>query len=49
VGRFHATEHACATSGVLVFALRGEMIQAVHVMADPAKLGFLGFQLASAG
>jgi hypothetical protein len=35
-------------SGVLVFALRGEMIQAVHVIADPAKLGFVGFQLASA-
>src|SRR5205814_689639 len=25
-------------SGVLAFALRGEMIQAVHVIADPAKL-----------
>jgi hypothetical protein len=33
---------------VLAFALRGEMIQAVHVIADPAKLSFLGFQMASA-
>ena len=35
-------------SGVLAFALRGEMIQAVHVIAGPAKLSFLGFPLASA-
>jgi len=32
---------------VLVFTMRGEMIQAVHVIADPAKLGFLRIQLAA--
>jgi hypothetical protein len=25
--------------------MRGEMIQAIHVIADPAKLGFLSTQL----
>ena len=35
-------------SGVLASALRGEMIQAVHIIAGPAKLSFLGFQMASA-
>lgn len=35
-------------SGVLVFTLRGEIIQAVHVIAGPAKFSCLGFQLASA-
>ena len=34
-------------TGVLVFTMRGEMIQAVHVIADPAKLGFLRIQLAA--
>jgi RNA polymerase sigma-70 factor (ECF subfamily) len=34
-------------SGVLVFTMRGETIQAVHVIADPAKLSFVSFQLAS--
>jgi hypothetical protein len=34
-------------TGVLVFTMRGEMIQAVHVIADPAKLGFLSTQLAT--
>jgi len=34
-------------SGVLVFTMRGETIQAVHVIADPAKLGFLRLQLAT--
>lgn len=34
-------------SGVLVFTMRGETIQTVHVIADPAKLGFLSFQLAT--
>lgn len=32
--------------GVLVFTTRGETIQAVRVIADPAQLGFLGTQLA---
>ena len=34
-------------SGVLVFTMRGEAIQAVHVIADPAKLSFLSVQLAT--
>jgi len=34
-------------TGVLVFTMRGEMIQAIHVIADPAKLGFLSTQLAT--
>jgi len=33
-------------AGVLVFDVRGETIQSVHVIADPAKLSFLSFQLA---
>ena len=32
-------------AGVLVFTMRGEVIQAIHVIADPAKLGFLRSQL----
>jgi RNA polymerase sigma-70 factor, ECF subfamily len=34
-------------AGVLVFDVRGETIQSVHVIADPAKLSFLSFQLAA--
>jgi RNA polymerase sigma-70 factor (ECF subfamily) len=34
-------------AGVLVFTMRGEQIQAVHVIADPAKLSFLDAQLAA--
>jgi len=33
-------------TGVLVFTMRGEKIQTVHVIADPAKLAFLNAQLA---
>ena len=29
-------------TGVLVFTMRGEVIQAVHVIGDPRKLDFLG-------
>ena len=36
-------------SGVLVFTMRGDLIQAVHVIGDPRKLGFLSSQLASEG
>jgi RNA polymerase sigma-70 factor (ECF subfamily) len=32
--------------GVLVLTVRGERIQSVHVIADPAELGFLAAQLA---
>jgi RNA polymerase sigma-70 factor, ECF subfamily len=38
--------HGRQLSGVLVFSLRGETIQSVHVIADPAKLSFLTTQLA---
>ena len=34
-------------AGLLVFAMQGEKIEAVHVIADPAKLNFLSAQLAS--
>ena len=37
--------HGRQLSGVLVFSLRGEIIQSVHVIADPAKLAFLSTQL----
>jgi RNA polymerase sigma-70 factor, ECF subfamily len=33
-------------SGVLVFTMRDGLIQAVHVIGDPRKLGFLSSQLA---
>jgi RNA polymerase sigma-70 factor, ECF subfamily len=36
-------------SGVLVFTMRGEVIQAIHVIADPAKLSILGLQLPALG
>ena len=32
-------------AGVLVFTMRGELIQAVHVIGDPRKLAFLSSQL----
>jgi RNA polymerase sigma-70 factor (ECF subfamily) len=35
-----------ALAGVLVFTMRGETIQAVHVIGDPRKLSFLSSQLA---
>jgi RNA polymerase sigma-70 factor (ECF subfamily) len=36
-------------AGVLVFTLRGELIQAVHVIGDPRKLAFLSSQLTGLG
>jgi RNA polymerase sigma-70 factor (ECF subfamily) len=39
--------HGRQLAGVLVFSLRGEAIQSVHVIADPAKLGFVNTQLAA--
>jgi RNA polymerase sigma-70 factor (ECF subfamily) len=39
--------HGRDLAGVLVFTMRGEEIQAVHVIGDPAKLGFLSFQLSA--
>jgi RNA polymerase sigma-70 factor (ECF subfamily) len=33
-------------AGVLMFTMRGELIQAIHVIADPRKLDFLRSQLA---
>jgi hypothetical protein len=32
-----------------VFTLRGELIQAVHVIGDPRKLAFLSSQLTGLG
>ena len=32
-------------AGLIVFTLRGELIQAVHVIGDPRKLGFVSAQL----
>jgi len=34
-------------AGVLVFSVREEAIEAIHVIADPAKLRFLDIQLAT--
>jgi hypothetical protein len=34
-------------TGVLVFTMRGQAIQAVHVIGDPAKLSFLSSQLSA--
>jgi RNA polymerase sigma-70 factor, ECF subfamily len=39
--------HGRQLAGVLVFTILGENIQTVHVIADPAKLGFLTAQLAA--
>jgi RNA polymerase sigma-70 factor (ECF subfamily) len=36
-------------AGVLVFTMRGRLIQSVQVIADPRQLGFLNAQLASLG
>jgi RNA polymerase sigma-70 factor (ECF subfamily) len=38
--------HGRQLTGVVVLSLRGESIQSVHVIADPAKLSFLNTQLA---
>src|SRR5512146_2015301 len=34
-------------TGVLVFTMRGEVIQGVHVIGDPRKLGYLSSQLSA--
>src|SRR5262249_9573322 len=34
-------------AAVLLFTMRGEIIEAVHVIADPVKLGVLGSQLSA--
>jgi RNA polymerase sigma-70 factor (ECF subfamily) len=34
-------------SGVLVLTMRGEVIQAIHIIADPRKLAALGLQLSA--
>jgi hypothetical protein len=36
-------------AGVLVFTMRGELIQAVHVIGDARKLDFLSSQLTALG
>jgi hypothetical protein len=35
-------------AGVLVLGMRGELIESVHVIADPRKLATLGLQLSAA-
>ena len=32
-------------AGLLAFTMRGELIQAIHVIRDPRKLDFLSSQL----
>jgi hypothetical protein len=32
-------------AGLILFTMRGELIQAVHVIADPRQLGFVSAQL----
>jgi hypothetical protein len=34
-----------ALAGLIVFTMRGELIQAVQVIADPRQLGFVSAQL----
>ena len=36
-----------ALAGLILFTMRGELIQAVHVIADPRQLGFVSAQLPS--
>jgi hypothetical protein len=36
-------------AAVLVFTVRGELIQAIHVIGDPRKLDFLRSQLTAPG
>jgi RNA polymerase sigma-70 factor (ECF subfamily) len=40
--------HGRQLSAILVLTMRGEIIQAVHVIGDPRKLGFLSSQLSGA-
>jgi len=37
-------DHA-VLAGILVFSMRGEKIQSVHVIADPRQLSFVSSQL----
>jgi RNA polymerase sigma-70 factor, ECF subfamily len=36
-------------AGVLVLGMRGDLIESVHVIADPRKLAALGLQLSGSG
>ena len=40
--------HGRALAALLVLRMRGEQVEAVHVIADPAQIGFLSRQLATA-
>jgi RNA polymerase sigma-70 factor (ECF subfamily) len=40
--------HGRQLSAILILTMRGEIIQAVHVIGDPRKLGFLSSQLSGA-
>jgi RNA polymerase sigma-70 factor (ECF subfamily) len=39
--------HGRALAALIVLRMRGEQVQAVHVIADPAQIGFLSHQLAA--
>lgn len=39
--------HGHALAALLVLRLRGEQVEAIHVIADPAQIGFLSRQLAT--
>ena len=39
--------HGRALAALLVLRMRGEQVEAVHVIADPAQIGFLSSQLAT--
>ena len=39
--------HGRALAALLVLRMRGEQVEAVHVIADPAQIGFLGRHLAA--
>ena len=39
--------HGRALAALLVLRMRGEQVEAVHVIADPAQIGFLGRHLAT--
>jgi len=38
-----------ASAALLILRMGGEQVEAVHVIADPAQIGFLSRQLATSG
>ena len=41
--------HGRSLAALLILRMRGEQVEAVHVIADPAQIGFLSRQLATSG